>query len=67
MPRGPSRRIVVEIDPELKEELYSVLDREGLHLKQWFLTQVEDYLRDRAQLSLPLPFEESPMQGMEHR
>lgn len=59
MPRGSSRRIVVEIDPELKEELYSVLDREGLHLKQWFLTQVEGYLRDRAQLSLALPFEKS--------
>ena len=51
---GPSGRIVVEIDPDLKRELYAVLEADGVNLKQWFLKQVQAHLRDRGQLSLPL-------------
>jgi len=54
MAKGASGRIVIEIDPDLKQELYDALDREGLNLKQWFLIRIEDYLRDRSQLSLSL-------------
>jgi hypothetical protein len=54
MPIGQSGRIVIEIDPELKQELYSSLEDEGLTLKQWFLGHVEEYLRNRGQLSLGL-------------
>lgn len=52
MPVGPSGRIVVEIDPETKEELYSALRAEGLTLKEWFLSNVEEYLSQRGQLNL---------------
>ncbi len=52
MPVGPSGRIVVEIDPETKEELYSALRAEGLTLKEWFLSNVEVYLSQRGQLNL---------------
>lgn len=52
MAKGPSGRIVIEIDPDLKHELYDALDKEGLNLKQWFLGNVESFLRDRSQLSL---------------
>jgi hypothetical protein len=51
---GPSGRIVVEIDPDLKHELYAALEADGVNLKQWFLEQVQARLRDRGQLSLPL-------------
>lgn len=58
MPVGQSGRIVIEIDPELKQELYSSLEDEGLTLKQWFLGHVEKRLRGRNQLSLQLMFDD---------
>jgi hypothetical protein len=51
---GPSGRIVVEIDPDLKQELYAALEQDGVSLKQWFLERVGEHLKDRGQLSLPL-------------
>jgi len=51
---GPSGRIVIEIDPDQKQELYVALKEDNLNLKQWFLERVEEYLRDRGQLSLRL-------------
>ncbi len=57
MPVGRSGRIVIEIDPELKQELYASLEAEGLSLKHWFLGYVEERLKDHTQMSLNL---ESP-------
>ena len=54
MPVGRSGRIVIEIDPDLKHELYAALERDGVTLKQWFLERVEEHLRYRGQLSLQL-------------
>lgn len=54
---GSSGRIVIEIDPALKQDLYSVLEKEGLSLKQWFLQNARQYLKDRSQLSLELSTE----------
>lgn len=54
MPVGTSGRIVVEIDPELKQELYRALTEQGLNLKQWFLGNAKQYLDQRVQPSLPL-------------
>ncbi len=54
MAKGNSGRIVIEIDPVLKQDLYSVLEDEGLNLKQWFLGNVDEYLRNKIQSSLPL-------------
>lgn len=54
MPKGPSGRIVVEMDPVLKEELYDALKAEGFTLKEWFLENVEYFLKDRSQLNLSL-------------
>ena len=45
-------RILIEIEPELKEELYDALQKEGVNLKSWFLDNVQDYLSDRSQLKL---------------
>ena len=53
MAKGSSGRIVVEIDPELKQELYYALGEEGINMKQWFLGNVGQYLKERAQPSFP--------------
>lgn len=52
MAKGISGRIVIEVDPGLKEQLYSALDKEGLNLKQWFLLNANQFLKDKIQLSL---------------
>ena len=54
MPIGDSGRIVIEIDPELKKELYRALSKKGLNLKQWFLGNTHQFLDEKVQLSLPL-------------
>ena len=50
--RGPSGRIIVEIDPSEKHELYAALAADGLTLKDWFLKAAQEYLRDRCQIPL---------------
>jgi hypothetical protein len=52
MVRGKSGRIVLEIDPSLKSDLYDALQEEGLTLKEWFLRYTGSYLAQRAQPSL---------------
>lgn len=54
MPVGQSGRIVIEMDPEQKQELYAALAEDGLSLKQWFLKQAHEYLKGRHQLALDL-------------
>lgn len=53
MARGPSGRIVVEVDPSIKRELHSTLAAQGLSLKDWFLKQARRYLFERQHPSLP--------------
>ena len=52
MVRGKSGRIVLEIDPLLKSDLYEALHEEGLTLKEWFLRHTGSYLAQKAQPSL---------------
>jgi len=54
MPKGQSGRIVIVIDPQLKAELYETLEKEGIHLKTWFVENVKKYLSTRSQLKLSL-------------
>lgn len=54
MARSSSGRIVIEIDPEMKDELYQQLNKENLSLKSWFLEHVDDFLKGRQQLKLEL-------------
>lgn len=51
---GNSGRIVVEIDPELKQQLYDALRKEQMTLKSWFLENAEEFLSTRSQMSLQL-------------
>jgi hypothetical protein len=49
---GKSGRIVIEIEPGLKQDLYSALSEDNKSLKAWFLENAEAYLRHKGQLSL---------------
>ncbi len=52
---GSSGRIVIEVEPDVKRQLYAALAREGMSLKEWFLRNAEAYLEEGGQLSLLLP------------
>jgi hypothetical protein len=52
MARGNSGRIVIEVDPHLKDELYVELARQRLTLKAWFVVMAEQFISDSRQLSL---------------
>jgi hypothetical protein len=69
MARGRSGRIVIEVEPEFKDELYVSLARAKLTLKEWFIRTGEQFIRGQDQLDLfgkskdeekaPSPHEES--------
>lgn len=49
---GLSGRIVIEVPPTTKRELYAALARDGLTLKEWFLNKAHEYTLDNAQSKL---------------
>lgn len=48
MAKGDSGRVVVEIDPKLKRELYSALAIDGQTLKDWFIAAAENFVVERS-------------------
>ena len=57
---GNSGRIVIEIDPDLKHQLYDALKKEQMTLKSWFLDNADTFLSTRSQLRMELaPAEEA--------
>lgn len=52
MARGESGRIVIEIEPQAKRQLYAALALAGSTLKDWFLKKATDFCADAAQPSL---------------
>ena len=53
MARGNSGRLVIEIDPLMKQELYAALGQKGLNMKEWFLMNAKVYLRKNNLNSAP--------------
>jgi hypothetical protein len=51
---GASGRIVIEVEPRVKRDLYAVLAEEGTTLKEWFVRHAAQYVRDSRQLRLEL-------------
>ena len=44
---GKSHRLVIEVDPALKEQIYIALRARGLTLKDWFTNQImQELLED---------------------
>ncbi len=53
---GNSGRIVVEIDPVLKKQLYQALKQDGVNMKDWFLQQAQELLnKDQLSFDLEVP------------
>ena len=53
MARGPSGRIVIEVDPGLKRDLHSALAADGFSLKDCFISCARQYMAERNQPRLP--------------
>jgi hypothetical protein len=53
MARGVSGRIVIEINPELKQQLYSALAVKNQSLKDWFVEAANSYLNGQKDPDRP--------------
>jgi hypothetical protein len=51
--KAGSARIVIEVDPDLKRQLYSALAIENSTLKEWFVGAAQQYIAERRQPRLP--------------
>ncbi|HDM8136270.1 TPA: hypothetical protein ACX6SH_003525 [Photobacterium damselae] len=47
MAKGESGRIVLEIDPELKKSLYSILALDQQTLKDWFVDKAQKHIEEK--------------------
>jgi hypothetical protein len=65
MPRGYSGRIVLEIDPSIKDSLYIALARKKLTLKDWFVRECTSFIAETNQphLFADTAAEQSPGYG----
>ena len=52
MAHGSSGRIVIDIDPEFKKELYGALKDSGSTLKDWFMGHATEFCSEYRQPSL---------------
>lgn len=52
MARGKSGRVVLEIDPDLKRQLYSTLENKQQTMKEWFVKEAETFIYGHQQPSL---------------
>jgi hypothetical protein len=50
--RGESGRIVIEVEPEVKQRLYAALALSGSTLKDWFIKSAANFCEESAQPSL---------------
>jgi len=48
MSKGDSGRIVIEIEPMLKRQLYSTLAMDSSTLKDWFIQCAESYVKGKS-------------------
>ena len=49
MAKGPSGRIIAEIEPERKRAFYAALAADGLTFKDWLKAKSEDYIERHRQ------------------
>jgi len=52
MSRGPSGRIVAELEPDLKHQLYVALSSDRMTFKEWLVGQAERYISEQRQPTL---------------
>ena len=63
MPQGKSGRIVIDVDPEFKQELYRALALQGSTLKDWFLENAHRLCDETTQPTRALAAEEQASYG----
>jgi hypothetical protein len=52
---GSSGRVVIEVNPELKQQLHELLRRRGTNLRAWFIDQAVEFIEENdGQLDLEL-------------
>lgn len=49
---GESGRVVVEVDPEMKRQLYEALSKRQITMKDWFTANAQQFIRDQTQMLL---------------
>lgn len=49
---GKSGRVVIEVDPELKKDLYATLAKQQCTLKDWFIENAQKFLENHEQPNL---------------
>ncbi len=54
MPKGSSGRIVIDVDPEFKTEIYDALAAQNCTMKEWFLAKAKRLCEDHHQPTLSL-------------
>lgn len=59
MAQGTSGRVVIDLEPEFKQQLYETLKSKGISLKHWFLEQAKTLCEEHRQPSLALVAEET--------
>lgn len=60
MAQGSSGRIVIDVDPEFKQELYGALKDSGSTLKDWFMGHAAEFCSEYRQPNLLRVAEEPP-------
>ena len=58
MAKGQSGRLVIEVEPAFKAELYRVLEAQGQTLKDWFIRAAQEHIVQYDQPTL-LPLKQS--------
>lgn len=60
MAHGTSGRVVIDLDPAFKQELYDTLKEKGMNMRAWFLQQAETLCEEHRQPTLTLLTEDHP-------
>ncbi len=55
MAHGTSGRIVIDLDPAFKQELYATLRQKGLSMREWFLIEAQRLCDEHQQPTLSFP------------
>ena len=59
MAQGKSGRIIIDVDPEFKEEIYQAIRNQGFSsMKEWFIQQARRICEESKQPSLGLAAED---------
>ncbi|MCP3677075.1 MAG: hypothetical protein GY721_05655 [Deltaproteobacteria bacterium] len=51
---GSSGRIVIEIDPGMKRQLYAALVQHQATMKEWFVKHAQHFIENQSQLTLDI-------------